>query len=129
MVWLHDLADPLDWPDDDSFDAALMALVIHHLDDRVPTLREIHRVLRPDGHLVVSTHHPTHDWLRHGGSYFAVEPIEETWSWGLREPDRGSVDLPSPIISAKLLSATHRLPRSVLARWWLIRNRFCFLSV
>lgn len=82
VVRVHDLAHPLDWLDDDSFDAALMALVIHHLDDRVPALREIYRVLRPGGHLVVSTHHPTSDWLRHGGSYFSVEPIEETWSRG-----------------------------------------------
>lgn len=81
-VRVHDLAEPLDWIPDASFDAALMALVIHHLDDRVSALRELHRVLRPGGFLVVSTHHPTNDWLRHGGSYFTTEAIEETWSRG-----------------------------------------------
>lgn len=85
MVRVHNLADPLDWLEDDSFDVALLALVIHHLDDRVSALREIHRVvLRPGAYLVVSTHHPTGDWLRQGGSYFAIEPIEETWSRGWR---------------------------------------------
>ena len=56
--------------------------MIHHVDDRTAALREIHRVLRPGCRLVVSTHHPTSDWLRLGGSYFSVEPIEEDWHDG-----------------------------------------------
>jgi len=32
-------------------------------------------VLVPDGALVVYTTHPTADWQRLGGSYFAVEPV------------------------------------------------------
>lgn len=79
---VHDLADPLTWLDDESFDGALMALVIHHLDDRVAALREIARVLRPGGFLVVSTHHPTADWVRLGGSYFTSEMIDEVWNAG-----------------------------------------------
>jgi len=85
MVRVHDFADPLEWLEGESFDAALLALVIHHLDDRVAALRELYRVLRPGARLVVSTHHPTADWLRMGGSYFTIEPIEETWSgWPVR---------------------------------------------
>lgn len=74
-VRVHNLESPLDWLEEGSFDAALMALVIHHLDDHTAALRELCRVLRPGGRLVVSTHHPTSDWLRLGGSYFAVEPV------------------------------------------------------
>jgi len=81
-VRVHDLPEPLDWLEDETFDTALMALVIHHLDDRVATLLELHRVLRPGGRLIVSTHHPTADWVRLGGSYFTVEPIEEDWHEG-----------------------------------------------
>lgn len=86
MVRVHDLVDPLDWLEEDSFDAALLALVIHHPDNRVTALRKLYRVLRPGARLVVSTHHPTADWLRTGGSYFTIEPIEETWSrgWSVR---------------------------------------------
>jgi SAM-dependent methyltransferase len=85
-VECHDLARPIDWLADGSFDLAVMALVIHHLDDRVGALRELNRVLAPDGALVVSTHHPTNDWLRKGGSYFTVERLEEVWkgSWHVR---------------------------------------------
>lgn len=79
---VHDLADPLDWLEDASFDAAVMALVIHHVDDRVSALKEIHRVLRPEGRLVLSTHHPTSDWLRRGGSYFTETVVEEVWNTG-----------------------------------------------
>ena len=79
---VHDLQLPLDWVEPASFDLVAMTLVIHHLDDRPAALRELHRILRPDGALVVSTHHPTGDWLRHGGSYFDVSMIEETWNTG-----------------------------------------------
>lgn len=80
---VHDLASPINWIEDGEFDLALMALVIHHIDDRVGALRELNRVLRNGGSLVVSTHHPMSDWLRMGGSYFAVEKVHEIWqeSW------------------------------------------------
>jgi SAM-dependent methyltransferase len=79
---VHDLQQPMDWLESESFDLAVMALVIHHLDDRVAALRELHRILRPEGALVLSTHHPTGDWGRQGGSYFDVSLVEETWKRG-----------------------------------------------
>jgi SAM-dependent methyltransferase len=59
-----------------------MPLVLHHLDNRVAVLREVARVLRSGGRLVVSTNHPTSDWLRLGASYFAVEKVHERWNKG-----------------------------------------------
>jgi len=83
---VHDLGDPLGWLPDDSVDLALCALAIEYVDDRVAALRELRRVLRPGGALVLSRMHPTGDWLRHGGSYFEVRTIQETWrrGWSLR---------------------------------------------
>ncbi|OBB60008.1 SAM-dependent methyltransferase [Mycobacterium sp. 852013-51886_SCH5428379] len=80
----HDLADPLTWLADESVDLALLALALEYVDDRVRALRELRRVIRPDGALVLSRMHPTGDWLRHGGNYFAARVIEETWSRGWR---------------------------------------------
>lgn len=79
---VHDLAEPLTWLEDESVDLVLFALALEYLDDRVGALRELRRVLRPGGALVLSRLHPTGDWLRHGGSYFEPRVIEETWSRG-----------------------------------------------
>ncbi|SHG25269.1 Methyltransferase domain-containing protein [Streptoalloteichus hindustanus] len=81
---VHDLADRLDWLPDGSVDLVLFALALEYVDDRTSVLRELRRVLRPDGALVLSRQHPTGDWLRHGGSYFDVRVIEEVWSKGWR---------------------------------------------
>jgi SAM-dependent methyltransferase len=74
---VHDLADRLDWLPDDSMDLVLFALALEYVDDRTSVLRELRRVLRPDGALMLSRQHPTGDWLRHRGSYFDVRVIEE----------------------------------------------------
>jgi ubiquinone/menaquinone biosynthesis C-methylase UbiE len=79
---VHDVSDPLDWLADGSMDVVLFALALEYVDDRVAALRELRRVLRPGGALVLSRLHPTGDWLRHGGSYFDVRVIEETWKEG-----------------------------------------------
>lgn len=78
----QDLAEPLTWARDASVDRVMMALVLHYLDDPLPALRELHRVLVDDGHLVISTHHPALDWQRLGGSYFTDEMYQEQWSSG-----------------------------------------------
>ena len=79
---VHDVRDPLDWLGDETVDRAVMALVLHHLDDPVPALREVHRVLKPGGQLVVSTVHPVADWRQLGGCYFTDEMIDDTWNAG-----------------------------------------------
>jgi SAM-dependent methyltransferase len=81
---VHDLSHRLDWLPDGSVDLALFALALEYVDDRASALRELRRVLRPDGALVLSRQHPTGDWLRHGGNYFDVRVIEEQWSKGWR---------------------------------------------
>ncbi len=79
---VHDLADPIGWLPDGSVDLVLFALALEYVDDRTAALRELRRVLRPDGALVLSRMHPTGDWLRHGGNYFDVRVVEEVWDKG-----------------------------------------------
>ncbi|HLS77852.1 MAG TPA: class I SAM-dependent methyltransferase [Nocardia sp.] len=79
---VHDLNEPISWLPDASVDLVLFALALEYLDDRTATLRELRRVLRPRGALVLSRPHPTGDWLRHGGDYFRPRVVEEIWSKG-----------------------------------------------
>lgn len=79
---VHDLGDPITWLPDSSVDLALCALAIEYVDERVAALRELRRVLRPGGALVLSRMHPTGDWLRHGGSYYDVRVVSEIWKRG-----------------------------------------------
>jgi len=83
-----DLAEPLDFLDDDSFDVAVASLVIHYLRDWVAPLRELRRALRHDGLLLISTHHPMQDIERSvSGNYFDVELLKDRWTKGGEEFD------------------------------------------
>jgi SAM-dependent methyltransferase len=73
-----DLNLPLPFADGE-FDLVVCPLVIHYVRDRTASLREFFRVLRPRGRVVLSTQHPTTDWLRKGGSYFDVREEEDVW--------------------------------------------------
>jgi SAM-dependent methyltransferase len=82
-VALHraDLADPLPFADA-SFDVVLASLVMHYLQDWVPTLAEFRRVLVPGGRLVFSTHHPSMPHPEVRDRYFDVHEIVEEWNVG-----------------------------------------------
>jgi len=75
----QDCSKPFTWADDGSFDLIVMSLAYHYLNDHAVFLSEMHRVLRDDGSFVISTHHPTDDWRRLGGSYFATELNTDNW--------------------------------------------------
>jgi SAM-dependent methyltransferase len=89
-VPLHraDLAEPLPFADA-TFDVVLASLVMHYLQDWVPTLAEFRRVLVPGGRLVFSTHHPFMDHSLSGAdNYFATYEIVEDWKVGGQQPMR-----------------------------------------
>ena len=79
---VHSLDEPITWLENESFDIVLCALAYHYVTNRIGFLREARRILREDGFLVISTHHPTADWYRLGGSYFQVSTVTETWGKG-----------------------------------------------
>ena len=80
-VRVADLAAPLPF-EPASFSGVLSPLVLHYLKDWRPTLREIHRVLRPGGWLLFSTHHPAADARRFATEdYFRTEKVKDYWEW------------------------------------------------
>ena len=82
-----DLGERLPY-DDGSFDVAVASLVMHYLRDWVPTLREVRRVLSPEGVFVLSTHQPTMDAeLADSDDYFATELLRDRWTVAWREYD------------------------------------------
>jgi len=81
-----DLAEPLPFADSE-FDDVIASLVLHYLQDWTPTLTEFRRVLRPDGRLIASVHHPTADYCieRLSGrrpDYFSTYTWNEEWNFG-----------------------------------------------
>jgi ubiquinone/menaquinone biosynthesis C-methylase UbiE len=79
-----DLAAPLPF-ETSAFDIAVASLVLHYVRDWTASLRELHRVLNPEGLVVFSTHHPTMDWVLNSlDDYFTVKQWTDTWPKGGR---------------------------------------------
>ncbi len=58
----------------------MASLVLHYVRDWQVPLSEFHRVLRPTGSVVFSTHHPAWDWRNHcPDDYFAFLQVSEVW--------------------------------------------------
>ncbi len=77
-----DISRPLPF-ESDSFDLVVASLVLHYVEDWVPVLHEVRRVLTHLGPLLFSTHHPTMDWKRISkDDYFAKRQATETWVKG-----------------------------------------------
>ena len=68
--------------EDGRFDGIVSPLVLHYLRDWRPALREMKRVLKPEGWLLFSTHHPAADAaLFSTQNYAAVEHVVDHWDW------------------------------------------------
>lgn len=77
-----DLGQRLSFAPDASFDGIVSSLVLHYLRDWDVPLAEFRRVLKPDGWLVFSTHHPAADAVRLGTErYLETEAVEDYWKW------------------------------------------------
>ncbi|MFC3687950.1 class I SAM-dependent methyltransferase [Aquipuribacter hungaricus] len=76
-----DLGGPLPF-DDGTFDDVVASLVLHYLQDWVAPLRELRRVLRSDGRVVLSVPHPSVYLVNYGGStYFDVTRYSEEFTF------------------------------------------------
>jgi ubiquinone/menaquinone biosynthesis C-methylase UbiE len=82
-----DLAKPLSFAADRTFDLVVASLVLHYVEDWQHVFTEFRRVLAPGGVVVFSTHHPTMDWEHSPDDYFATKQVTERWHKGLEEFD------------------------------------------
>lgn len=72
---------PLDFLNDNEFDAVISSLTIHYVKDLRSLFSEFNRVLKINGELVISTHHPFLDHSFHpDGNYFETELITDEWT-------------------------------------------------
>jgi SAM-dependent methyltransferase len=83
-VHLHDLREPMGFVEDRSIDIVLSSLTIPYVQDLSRVFAEFRRVLRRDGSLVLSTHHPFEDWRWFGlPDYYTMGVVEDLWSDGV----------------------------------------------
>lgn len=78
--FVHDLSKPLIMLEDKSFDFVLCALALHYIEDWNVTIKEFHRVLKPEGQLIISIEHPFFEYNYYKSSnYFKTEPVKCIW--------------------------------------------------
>ena len=83
IVQQADLSEPLTFAENEAYDLIVAPLVLHYLKDWQPTLFEFCRVLKPNGKLVFSTHHPFMDFtLYEVDNYFGMQHIIDKWEVG-----------------------------------------------
>jgi 2-polyprenyl-3-methyl-5-hydroxy-6-metoxy-1,4-benzoquinol methylase len=88
---------------DSSFDLIVSSLVVHYVKDLPTMFFEWARLLRPQGMLVFSTHHPIHQPSIVDPGYLKPELIEEKWGWlgeKMRYYRRPLRDLIDPLTAA-----------------------------
>lgn len=88
---------------DETFDLVLSSLVLHYLNDPAKVFLEWKRLLRPNGILVFSTHHPVHQATLLDPGYLQATLIEEKWDWldqTMRYYQRPLRDLTEPLAGA-----------------------------
>ena len=118
-VLVADLAQPLTFAQDRSFDLIVASLVMHYVRDWHAVLGEFRRVLKPDGAVVFSTHHPAMDWQLHTPEdYFAVEQVTETWTKGSAQFQVSFWRRPLTAMAEAIASAGFVIERLAEPRRW-----------
>ncbi|MFD0751496.1 methyltransferase domain-containing protein [Mucilaginibacter calamicampi] len=78
--FVHDLSCNIDAIATGSCDIVLCALALHYVEDWALTIKEFHRVLKPNGTLVISIEHPFYEYtFFKSKKYFDVENVKCTW--------------------------------------------------
>ena len=66
-----------------SFDMVLASLVLHYVKNIEKAFSEINRILKLNGEIIISTHHPLMEFTYFNREdYMAIELLEDTWDMG-----------------------------------------------
>ena len=80
-VLIADISEPLNFLESNSIDMIIASLVLHYISNWLPVFSEFKRILKKDGSIVISVHHPHADWKwLNKTNYFKKELYEETWT-------------------------------------------------
>lgn len=79
-----DLREPLTFLTDGSFDIVISQLALDHVERWTPLFEEFHRLLSPEGHVILSVDHPFHVWAKIQAQYDLG--FDTTENFGLEEP-------------------------------------------
>lgn len=75
-----DLNDPLNFIEDESMDIVLSSLTLHYIKDWNIVMSEFNRILKKDGQLIISMHHPFMDFTAFNKeNYFLTELLDDEW--------------------------------------------------
>ncbi|MCT4509566.1 MAG: class I SAM-dependent methyltransferase [Tepidibacter sp.] len=76
-----DLNEPLHFIEDESIDIILSSLTLHYIKNWNVVMREFNRILKKDGQLVISIHHPFMDFtVFNKENYFLTELLDDEWN-------------------------------------------------
>ncbi len=79
-LFVADASKPLDMILSQSSDLIISSLVFHYIENWEPLFQEFSRILKTEGTIVFSTHHPHADWIWFGKeNYFRKEIYEDSW--------------------------------------------------
>ncbi len=79
-VLIADVSEPLDFLESNSLDMIIASLVLHYIDNWLPVFSEFNRILKKDGSIIISVHHPHADWKWFNKTnYFKKELYEDAW--------------------------------------------------
>lgn len=80
-VLIADISEPLDFLEDNSVDMIIASLVLHYISNWLPVFSEFKRILKNEGSIVISVHHPHADWKWFNKTnYFKKELYEDSWT-------------------------------------------------
>jgi len=81
QVLVTDLSKPLGFIPDDSIDVIVSSLVLHYISNWLNVFTEFSRILKKNGYVVFSAHHPHADWRWFDKTnYFKKELYNDSWT-------------------------------------------------